>query len=411
MITASLRAAPTDLDQTDLDQKAPARDRAAAPTAVLELRIVESFAEIEPEWRAFERDAQMSVYQGFRWLELWHRHIGRHEVERLLLVVGTRAGKPAFIWPMGVWRSGPLRVARWLGGKFNNYNLGLWRSDELAAMTRDDLAATLADLAARARIDTFELLNQPVTWDGQANPFAEIAAVPSPSSSHAMDLQPDFTALYEGRRSSRSRRTLRRKRENMEKAGRPRLIHARDEATVLRIVEALVEQRNARAATAGIPSVFADYGALELTRDILLDSLDHRGGPRMEAHALEVGGVIRATYVGGILHGRYSCFLNSFRDDELTATSPGEQLLYDVVESCCRRGMTRLDLGIGEERYKSSWCDADPLFDSFIPVTAAGRLHARLRELRQVLKRAIKGNPVLWQAVKKARQLRSRAGV
>lgn len=399
MSSAPLRAEPITMAE------APRRDEA------LSLEIHDTFDGVAERWRAFEVTAVMPPYQGFRWLELWHRHVGLRSMEKLALVEGRRGDATVFLWPFGIWSIGPVRIARWLGGKFNNYNFGLWDAAELAAITGEEMRATLEDIAKRMSIDTYEFVNQPETWDGFTNPFHMLGGTPSPSNSHVLDLEPDFDALYTRRRSSRSRRTLRRKRDQMAEAGEIRLIHATDEATVLRLVEALVDQRNARAATAGIPSVFAERGALDMTRDVLLDGLTETKGPIMEAHALEVDGIIRATYVGGTHHGRYSCFLNSFRDDELTATSPGEQLLHDLIESCCKRGMTRLDLGIGEQRYKTSWCDPDPLFDIFLPVSTAGHLHARLREFRQSVKRSIKGNPVLWKAVLKARQMRSRAGL
>ncbi len=388
------------------DSMSPDHGQAAA----LSLKIFASFDEIEPLWRKLEADAYMSIYQGFRWLQLWHELIGRRSSGELALVVGERNGEPVFIWPFGIWRSGPVRIARWLGGKYNNYNLGIWALDELATVNAQDVMKALREIAASARIDTFELINQPEAWDGQRNPFMCLSHTPSPSNSYLLALEPDFDALYERRRSSRSRRTLRRKRETMEQAGEVRFIHGTDRATILRIVEALVEQRDARAQTVGIPSIFASPGALEMTRDVLLDALTSTEGPLMHAHALEVGGVIRATYIGGIYGERYSCFLNSFRDDELTATSPGDQLLHDLIRSSCENGLRYLDLGIGEERYKTSWCDPDPLFDSFIAMSRIGRLHAQLRGLRQSLKRSIKNNPALWKAVKKARKLRSRVG-
>ncbi len=377
----------------------------------LTLRIFNSFEEIEPVWRRLQAHAYMSAYQGFRWLQLWHELIGRRSGGDLVLVVGERDGEPVFIWPFGVWRCGPARIARWLGGKYNNYNLGIWALEELSTANSKRVMKALREIAATAKIDSYELINQPEVWDGLRNPFMCLSHTPSPSNSYRLDLERDFEALYTRRRSSRSRRTLRRKRETMAQSGEIRFIHGTDKDSVLRIVEALVEQRDARAHAVGIPSIFSERGALELTRDVLLDGLTCTEGPLMQAHALEVDGIIRATYVGGIYGERYSCFLNSFRDDELTASSPGEQLLHDLIEFSCEGGLKQLDLGVGEERYKTSWCDPDPLFDSFIPITGTGKLYARLREMRQSVKRSIKNNPALWQAIKKARKLRSRAGL
>ncbi len=189
--------------------------------------------------------------------------------------------------------------------------------------------------------------------------------------------------------------------------GGPHIFRGTDEATIERIVDVLVEQRNARAVTSGILSVFVVPGVRDLYRDVLIDSLSATSGPLAEAHALEVDGIIRATYIGGTHHGRDSCHLNSFREDELKNATPGEQLLLDVLKCCCERGLTQLDLGIGEMSYKVSWCKPDPLFDSSLPMTALGRLHALLAETKQSVKRSIKANPLLWKTILKLRRLRS----
>ncbi|MDJ0929569.1 hypothetical protein [Breoghania sp.] len=70
-----------------------AKDRSAP----FRLRVYDSFEEIEPIWRALEADAAMPAYQGFRWLELWYRHVGLREVSRLVLVAGYRGETPVFI--------------------------------------------------------------------------------------------------------------------------------------------------------------------------------------------------------------------------------------------------------------------------------------------------------------------------
>ena len=40
---------------------------------------------------------------------------------------------------------------------------------------------------------------------------------------------------------------------------------------------------------------------------------------------------------------------------------------------CCERGFNKFDLGIGDAAYKQVYCkDAEPLYDSVVPITAAG---------------------------------------
>jgi CelD/BcsL family acetyltransferase involved in cellulose biosynthesis len=89
--------------------------------------------------------------------------------------------------------------------------------------------------------------------------------------------------------------------------------------------------------------------------------------------------------------------------------SPGEQLLLRLVRSCCERGFETFDLGIGEARYKNMLCgDAEPLFDSYIALSPAGRVLAFGYGLGAATKRAIKTRPALWSFVGKLRRLRAK---
>ncbi len=373
------------------------------------VRLVSGFEEIEAEWRALEADCIMSAYHCYDWLKNWYARVGRYEYADLALAVGDIDGATAFILPLGIRRSGPLRIAGWLGGKLNNYNFGLWRADVYTSLPAGALQACLADIAAMARIDTFELRNIPENWSGLRSPFLDLAHTPSPSNSFVMDLERDFDALYEKARSSKSRRTLRKKCERLQEAGRVEFVHAITPEQARIAADATIEQRNDRAHDAGIPSVFAQPGVAELIRDTVMNAAGQRE-PVLDTHYLVVDGIVRATYIGGVKNGRYSCSLNSFRDDELTAMSPGDLLLKEVIRDCCERGMTALDLGIGEMRYKTAWCEPDPLIDCFVPVTLAGRLHAGAQSCIQTAKRAIKGNSVLWNTVVRLRKLRARLG-
>ena len=79
------------------------------------------------------------------------------------------------------------------------------------------------------------------------------------------------------------------------------------------------------------------------------------------------------------------------------------------MRECCARGLDTFDLGIGEAHYKSLFCsDAEPLFDSFLPLTRGGRFVALGARLAEACKRAIKQQPLLWSAVRALRRLRAR---
>lgn len=80
--------------------------------------------------------------------------------------------------------------------------------------------------------------------------------------------------------------------------------------------------------------------------------------------------------------------------------SPGVLLFINLATACCEDGLDWFDLGVGEASYKGWFCDeAEPLFDSCLPVTAAGRLMAAGQRHLSMLKRHIKRSPRLWNLV------------
>ncbi len=100
---------------------------------------------------------------------------------------------------------------------------------------------------------------------------------------------------------------------------------------------------------------------------------------------------------------------NSITSGRYAVESPGEQLIVQLVRQCCERGLDTFDLGIGSARYKNLFCnDAEPLFDSFLPLNAAGRLPAVSYRAAAAGKRMIKQRAWLWKLVKMARRLRAR---
>ena len=85
-------------------------------------------------------------------------------------------------------------------------------------------------------------------------------------------------------------------------------------------------------------------------------------------------------------------------------------MLVHLVRHCCERGLHTFDLGIGEANYKGLFCpDAEPMFDSYWPLTPAGRRVAVVFRVVAAAKRAIKQQPLLWSMIVKLRRLRGAA--
>ena len=79
-------------------------------------------------------------------------------------------------------------------------------------------------------------------------------------------------------------------------------------------------------------------------------------------------------------------------------------MLYLVIEDCVKRGYSSFDLGRGEERYKSSWCnEVVPMFERFIQVSKRAIAFTVYDHIKVTVKRMIKQNPKLWQFTKQMR--------
>ena len=97
--------------------------------------------------------------------------------------------------------------------------------------------------------------------------------------------------------------------------------------------------------------------------------------------------------------------VNSFDSDPAIAkSSPGDLLLMKLVGAQCAKGRASFDLGIGEARYKATYCDAAvPLFDIVLPLNAKGRILAVKQALVSRAKSTLKKHPRAFAALRRVR--------
>jgi CelD/BcsL family acetyltransferase involved in cellulose biosynthesis len=382
--------------------------RAAGERPFADVAVSRDPAAVDEAWAYLEAAAQGSVYQTRRWLRPWIETVGRAGGTTPMLVVACDgAGWPVVFLPFGLVRRAGLRVASFLGGKHSNLNLGLFRPD--VRWTSADVTALLraAARAPNGGADVFLLYNQPLVWEGVANPLALLPHTPSPSFGSFGALEPEATE----RPSPEARKKLRKKARRLEsRFGPVRIVTASDPGTAAAILDAFITQKRERLLASGLPNEFAAPGAREFLARASGERLAERD-PGIELHALFAGERIVATFAGGGQGERYSGMFNSFDGDlEIARSSPGELLLLDVVRDKAAQGYRTFDLGIGEASYKDTYCDqVEPLFDTVLPMTAFGRAAGAAAAVGRRLKRGIKQNPRLW-AVAGAVRKRLNAG-
>ena len=378
-----------------------------APPPATQVATVEVHADpraLIAEWRSLAASSPTPPYQMPDWLIPWTETVGAALDLRPMIVVARDAdGVALALLPFGVTRQGGLSVATFLGGRDSNFNIGLFRRG--SAWSRASLHDLLrrAALASRQRVDLYVLHNQPLSWEGCANPLAKLEHQPSPSFAYKAALTCDPEAFFNGHLSRESRKKLRQKMTRLRSFGEVEIIRAADPAQVSAVLDALLDQRRERCEALGLPT--DDLAGIRCFLERVTAA-----GPKapVELHGLLCGGRVVATLAGARQGSRFSGMMTSFASDpELARTSPGELLLAEVMRRACEEGLTTFDLGIGEARYKETYCpDVEPLFDSQVSVTLKGRIAAWGESIRLRAKRTIKQSSWAWPLVRRLRRLR-----
>jgi CelD/BcsL family acetyltransferase involved in cellulose biosynthesis len=395
MNVVALRSFPTE------DRSAPAAD-----AHIARVTIFPDMAAAEPHWRALEQGLT-TPYQRYDFTRLWQAHVGAAAGVTPFIVVGfNAAGAPLFLWPFGSRRMSGLRVIEFLGGKHANFNMALWRRDVAGKIGAKDLRRVLADIAGHA--DMLVLVNQPLTWAGNTNPFALLPQQRAANFGFSGSLVPDFEALIHARTNANTRKKMRKKERALAGMGEVRFERAGSPNEGRRVLDAFFKQKSARMRMLGVRDVFAQAGVRRFIEAAATERLGD-GAPVIELYALSVDDIIVATMGGIVGDGRFCAMFNSILQGRYAVESPGEQLIVNLVRQCCERGLDTFDLGIGESRYKRLFCeDAEPLFDSYLPLSAGGRLLAVGFKASAAFKRLLKQHPMLWSLVRAARRLKAK---
>jgi CelD/BcsL family acetyltransferase involved in cellulose biosynthesis len=384
----------------------PISDRIAAdgtrPALVLaRTQVLGDLAAAEPLWRRLEQaGASATPYQRFEWVAHWYRHVGRANGAAPLIVVGfDRSDAPQFIFPLIAERRHGTRVAAFFGGTHSNLNMPIWTDAVAADLTLARLRGILGEIAAAHQIDLFALTGQPPAWRGAANPFAALSGQPSADDVYFGTIEPEQLAQEPLLPSG-----LRKKERQLMKVDGFRYGVAETQADIDRILAFFRAQKAARFAAHGIRNVFEDAGVLEFIADACRDGLE-QGRPVIELHALEGRGDLLAIIGGVCDQNRFSVMFNSITTGPYARKSPGIILMSHVIANCASRGLTSFDLGAGRADFKAHFCSgAESRFDCYVAFSLRGRALAAALRASNALKRALKTNPALMNAVAAVRR-------
>jgi CelD/BcsL family acetyltransferase involved in cellulose biosynthesis len=385
-----------------------ARDLVNDSAPELSLRIHTDLASIESEWRAFEQTADATPFQSFDWLSTWQRRIGTLDGTVPAVAVGRFAdGGTAFIFPFAVEPRRLTPCLCWLGQNLCDYNAPLLARDFSSRVTPGAFRALWAEILKqirsdpRLRHDWIEFEKMPRTVGAQTNPFTVLGVTPNANSAHITRLGAEWQAFYRARRSSATRRRDRAKRKHMAEYGEIRFASASDANDIRQTLETLWEQKKLIFARKGIADIFERPGYREFFLDF---ATNPRSRQLAHISRVEIGATCAAANFAIVFGDCYYHVLSSYCDGQLAHYGPGALHLRELMAYAIGRGLQRFDFTIGDEHYKSEWCDVRlALCDYSAAATWRGFPASVASQVRRRLKRVIKQTPPLWRLVSKLR--------
>jgi CelD/BcsL family acetyltransferase involved in cellulose biosynthesis len=373
---------------------APARSK---PGRIACVEVIGDLGVAEPIWRALETGQHyFTSYQRFDFLSAWQHEVGRREDVSPFIVIATDAdGRPLMLLPLALRHKFGIRTACFMGGKHANLNMALWDRDFATNAGPADLAPLLSGIRDLAAVDVLALTQQPKRWQDLQNPFATLPQQPSVNLCPVLKMPPGAapTELI----SNSSRKRLKSKERKLQSLRGYRYHHADTEAEITRLLDWFFRTKPLRMAEQKLPNVFAEPGVEDFVRHACLAKLAD-GRRAIDIHALECDEETIALFAGVADGYRFSMMFNTYTMSEHSRYSPGLILIRNIIDYYAGRCYRALDLGIGSDDYKRLFCKSDePIFDSFIPLTARGRLAAAAMSSIHRGKHAVKRNGTLLQ--------------
>jgi len=385
-------------------------DEAAAKVEAppIKVNIFENLADIEADWRAFERDADCTVFQSFDWLSTWQHHIGAvNDVRPAIVVLRDATNAILMILPLATQQAKFARQLVWLGSDLCDFNAPLVAADFAAKVTDQAFKLLwlrlLDELQEHPRLyfDFVELKKMPAAIGTQKNPMLALHVMLNPSGSYITALANDWEEFYRAKRSAPTRSRDRSKRKKLAQSGPVEFVSARTAEESLASLDVLMAQKSRSFARMGVPDLFEKAGHSQFYRAL---ATDPRAGSIVHISRLDCGGQPAAVNIGLMFRDTYYHLQASHDDGELGRFGPGAAHLHELLRYAIERGFKYYDFTIGDEPYKRDWCDdVQPLYDHLSIVTALGACAFLPVYARNWLTRRIKQSPLLWKWFSKAR--------
>jgi CelD/BcsL family acetyltransferase involved in cellulose biosynthesis len=373
------------------------------PGRVAAVDIFADLSQAEAIWRELEeRQQSHTPYQRFDFLAAWQRQVGERDGVRPFIVIASDAERrPLLLLPLVLGRRHGISIANFMGGKHSTFNMPLWNGEFAASATGSDMEALISMVTQHGEADVLALHQQPLRWRNQPNPMALLPHQSSANDCPLLSMEPG--AAPATLISNSFQRRLKGKERKLQSLPGFRSYLANTPADIARLLDWFFRIKPLRMAEQKLPNVFAGPGVEDFVRAACTTPL--RGGGRaIDIHALECDEEVIAIFAGVADGRRFSMMFNTYTMSANSKYSPGLILMRDIIDYYAAQDYRALDLGIGSDDYKRLFCkDDEPLFDSFLPLSARGKVAAAAMSGLNRAKRLVKHNPALFEMSRKLR--------
>lgn len=349
---------------------------------------------------AGDRAFSLTPFQLTEWLEGWQRGIGQSLGSTSVTAIGYSAGQPVFVLPLAVIRRLGLRCLTWCAYQQSDYCAPILNAACADLIVGMDGESILRELANRiGGVDLVYVPKQPKEICGITNPFLLSGAMPHHAGAHAINLPIGATwqEFYERRRSAKTRSTLRKKRASLEKLGAIGFRIAETEAEAKDLINICLDAKSSQLAALGHWDPFSSAEV----RSFVINYFSSNVAETTWAVALKVGGKPSAIAFGFRYGSEWLLYQMAMSSGPEERHSPGTHLLTELMRHCTEKGVARLDLALGDEPYKSEWCDEHiELMTSTLALTLRGWLLQRMIRLRAATRLRLATDPRLYERAK-----------
>ena len=290
-----------------------------------------------------------------------------------------------------------------MGGKHSTFNMALWDKEFAANATPADLEALVAALSGTIRSRRARAcISSPCAGAICKTRWRCCRINPCANDCPLLTMEPG--AAPATLVSNSFRRRLKGKERKLQPLPGYRYHVATEDADITRLLDWFFRVKPLRMAEQKLPNVFADPGVEDFIRNACMTRLAN-GGRAIDIHALDCDEEVIAIFAGVADGYRFSMMFNTYTMSGNSKYSPGLILMRDIIDHFRRRRIIApFDLGIGSDEYKRLFCKSDePIFDSFIPLSAPRQVAAAAMSGLNRTKRMVKHNPALLEMAQKLR--------